>query len=88
MFAARPTYAGLPTMVNYKASFTISVAIPSATAVVRVILMDLGFITHSVHMDQKAVELVSTLSADRRTLSVVGPPSAPSSYSDSYSNKR
>ena len=81
MFAARPTYTGLPAKVDYKGSFTISVVIPSATAVVNVVLMDLGFITHSVHMDQKAVGLVSTLSADRRTLSVVGPPSAPGSYS-------
>ncbi|KAF8606041.1 hypothetical protein BDV93DRAFT_438131 [Ceratobasidium sp. AG-I] len=77
MFVARPTYTGLPAIVNYQGSFTISVVIPSANAVVNVMLMDLGFITHSVHMDQKAVGLVSTLSADRRTLSVVGPPSAP-----------
>jgi hypothetical protein len=64
-------------MVNYGTSFNISVAIPSTTANVKVMLMDLGFITHSVHMDQKTVELVSTLSANRLTLSIVGPPSAP-----------
>lgn len=78
MFASRPTYSGLPAMVNYGATFTISVVIPSATATVKVVLMDLGFITHSVHMDQKAVELVSTLSSNRLSLTVVGPPSAPS----------
>ncbi|CAE6440782.1 unnamed protein product [Rhizoctonia solani] len=77
MSATRPTYTGLPAMVNYGATFTISVSIPSSSTSVKVMLMDLGFITHSVHMDQKAVELVSTLSADRRTLTIVGPPNAP-----------
>ncbi|KAJ1306840.1 hypothetical protein OPQ81_007825 [Rhizoctonia solani] len=77
MSATRPTYTGLPAMVNYGATFTISVSIPTTTATVKVMLMDLGFITHSVHMDQKAVELVSTLSSDRRTLTIVGPPNAP-----------
>jgi len=81
MSATRPTYTGLPAMVNYGATFSIPVSIPSATASVKAMLMDLGFITHSVHMDQKAVELVSTLSADRRTLTIVGPPNAPSKYS-------
>ncbi|ELU43602.1 copper radical oxidase [Rhizoctonia solani AG-1 IA] len=73
----RPTYTGLPAVVNYGATFTLSVSVPSSTATVKVVLMDLGFITHSVHMDQKAVELVSTLSADRKTLTVIGPPNAP-----------
>ncbi|KAF8738930.1 Copper radical oxidase, partial [Rhizoctonia solani] len=77
MFAERPTYTGLPAVVNYGATFTLSVSVPSSTATVKVVLMDLGFITHSVHMDQKAVELVSTLSADRKTLTVIGPPNAP-----------
>lgn len=80
MSAARPTYTGLPARIDYGASFTLSVVIPSTTATVNVMLMDLGFITHSVHMDQKAVGLVSTLSSDRRTLSIVGPPSAPGMY--------
>ncbi|CAE6482201.1 unnamed protein product [Rhizoctonia solani] len=77
MSATRPTYTGLPAMVNYGTTFSISVSIPASSNSVKVILMDLGFITHSVHMDQKAVELVSTLSADRRTLTIVGPPNAP-----------
>ena len=80
MFAERPTYAGLPTIVNYGTTFSLSVSIPSSTASVKVVLMDLGFITHSVHMDQKVVELVSKLSADRRTLIVTGPPNAPGKF--------
>ncbi|QRW03063.1 glyoxal oxidase [Ceratobasidium sp. AG-Ba] len=77
MSAARPTYRDLPAKVNYGTTFSISVTLPSATSVVKVMLMDLGFITHSVHMDQKAVELTGTLSSDRQTLSIAAPPTPP-----------
>jgi Galactose oxidase-like, Early set domain len=36
--------------------------------------MDLGFATHGVHMDQRLVELTASLSSDRTTLTVHGPP--------------
>lgn len=78
MFGSRPTFSGLPAKVDYKKSFALTVNIPSGTAKVKVVLMDLGFITHGVHMDQKLVELVSTLSNSRTTLTVTGPPDAPS----------
>ncbi|KAB5591986.1 fungistatic metabolite [Ceratobasidium theobromae] len=77
MFGSRPTFSGLPAKVDYKKSFALTVNIPSGTAKVKVVLMDLGFITHGVHMDQKLVELVSTLSNSRTTLTVTGPPDAP-----------
>lgn len=35
--------------------------------------MDLGFATHGVHMDQKLVQLQSTLSRNKRTLQVIAP---------------
>lgn len=38
--------------------------------------MDLGFATHAVHMDQRYLKLVSTLSTDKKTLTVTGPPTA------------
>ena len=38
--------------------------------------MDLGFQTHGVHMEQRLVELASTLSADQKTLTVSTPPNA------------
>ncbi|KAJ7212462.1 glyoxal oxidase N-terminus-domain-containing protein [Mycena haematopus] len=41
-----------------------------------VALMDLGFATHGVHMDQRFVKLVSKLSADKKTLTVTGPPTS------------
>ena len=37
--------------------------------------IDLGFATHGVHMDHRSVKLVSSLSSDKRTLTVTGPPS-------------
>ncbi len=39
-------------------------------------LMDLGFATHGVHMDQRLLKLVSSLSDDGKTLTVTGPPTA------------
>jgi hypothetical protein len=42
---------------------------------IAVALMDLGFATHGVHMDQRLVFLNATLSADRKSVSIVAPPS-------------
>ena len=41
-----------------------------------VVLIDLGFHTHAVAMDQRFVKLASTLSSSRNTLTVTGPPDA------------
>lgn len=40
-----------------------------------VALMDLGYVTHAVHASSRLVYLVSSLSADRTTLTITGPPS-------------
>ncbi|KAF9567095.1 copper radical oxidase [Agrocybe pediades] len=76
MAQPRPTYTGLPSTVNYNAKFTLNVQLPSGTTSVSVLIMDLGFATHGVHMDQRVVKLVATLSSDKQTLTVTGPPSA------------
>lgn len=96
MTQARPTYTGLPATVNYNATFTLAVSLPStATSVTGksrvsvfdssqyklellspVSLIDLGFATHAVHMDHRLVQLVSSLSANKKTLTVTGPPSS------------
>jgi hypothetical protein len=47
----------------------ILISIPSVS------LMDLGFITHSVHMNSRLVELECKLSSDGHTLTVSAPPS-------------
>lgn len=39
-----------------------------------VALMDLGFATHGVHLDQRLVFLNSTVSADKTSIQVVSPP--------------
>ncbi|EEB90980.1 hypothetical protein MPER_10739, partial [Moniliophthora perniciosa FA553] len=70
----RPTYTGLPATVNFGSTFTLSVTLPSGVNGASVWAMDLGFATHGVHMDSRAVKLVSTLSSDKRTLTVTGPP--------------
>ncbi|KDR84528.1 hypothetical protein GALMADRAFT_220246 [Galerina marginata CBS 339.88] len=72
----RPTYTGLPATVNYNVKFNLTVQLPTGVSSVTAVIIDLGFATHGVHMDQRLVKLVSTLSADRRTLTVTGPPSA------------
>ncbi|KAF8996332.1 copper radical oxidase [Cyathus striatus] len=76
MSQPRPTYSGLPEQINYNSTFNISVSLPQDTDGVSVVLMDLGFATHAVHMDQRLVKLVSSLSSDKSTLTVTGPPSA------------
>nr|ATV82122.1 copper radical oxidase [Strobilurus tenacellus] len=69
----RPTYTGLPATVKYGLVFNLSLVLPSTATSVNVSLMDLGFATHAVHMDQRLVRLRSTLSADKKTLTVTAP---------------
>jgi len=76
MTKPRPSYTGLPAKVGYGAAFTLRVDLPPGTSGVTVALMDLGFATHGVHMDQRFVKLVSKLSRDGKTLTVTGPPTA------------
>ncbi|KAJ7825707.1 glyoxal oxidase N-terminus-domain-containing protein [Mycena leptocephala] len=76
MNVARPSYTGLPATINYNVTFNLTVTLPANTTNVTVALMDLGFATHGVHMDQRLVQLVSTLSVDKITLTVMAPPTA------------
>ncbi|KAF8578125.1 copper radical oxidase [Ramaria rubella] len=70
----RPTYTELPAIISFGTTFTLKVALPSSAISVTVSLMDLGFATHGVHMDQRLVELTSTLSRDRTSLTIHAPP--------------
>jgi len=74
MNVPRPSYTGLPATINYGTTFNLAVTLPANTVNVTVALMDLGFATHGVHMDQRLVQLVSSLSADKLTLTVTAPP--------------
>ncbi|KAF5372601.1 hypothetical protein D9758_005220 [Tetrapyrgos nigripes] len=72
----RPTYTGLPKTFDYNAKITLDVDLPVGAENVSVVIMDFGFATHGVHMDQRLVGLVSELSDDKTKLTVAGPPSA------------
>ncbi|KAJ7093924.1 glyoxal oxidase N-terminus-domain-containing protein, partial [Mycena belliarum] len=76
MQKTRPTFTGLPAMVAYNAAFSLTITVPTAARNVYAILMDYGFVTHSVHMDQKLVKLVSVRQGTNKLI-VTGPPSAP-----------
>ncbi|KAJ7576482.1 glyoxal oxidase N-terminus-domain-containing protein [Mycena floridula] len=76
MHQPRPSYSGIPRTVDYSTTFKLQVDLPKGTKDVTVTLLDLGFATHGVHMDQRFLQLKSTLSHDKKTLTVTGPPSA------------
>lgn len=58
----------------YGTAYTLTVTLPAGTTAVTCMLMDLGFATHGVHMDQRAVQLTCSLSGT--SLTVTGPPNA------------
>ncbi|KAJ7057175.1 glyoxal oxidase N-terminus-domain-containing protein [Mycena amicta] len=74
MTKPRPTFSGLGANIGYNATFTLGITVPAGAQNVYAILMDFGFVTHSVHMDQKLVKLVSARQGTN--LVVTGPPSA------------
>ncbi|KAJ1307166.1 hypothetical protein OPQ81_001283 [Rhizoctonia solani] len=78
MTKVRPSYTGLPRTWNYGQSITLKVIVPASVSTpnMEVALMDLGFSTHGVHMDMRMVKLRCTLSQDRMSLTITGPPNA------------
>ncbi|KAK7449237.1 hypothetical protein VKT23_013382 [Stygiomarasmius scandens] len=76
----RPTYTGLPATFDYNQTITLDVDLDEGAQNVSVVIMDFGFATHGIHMDQRLVGLVSELSDDRTKLTVTGPP-LPTIYS-------
>ncbi|KAF9269500.1 hypothetical protein L218DRAFT_993537 [Marasmius fiardii PR-910] len=84
----RPTYTGLPATVNFGTKFELSVSLPPGTNNVSgvstlpfdsITVFSCGdrprFSTHGVHMDPRSIKLTSSLSASKKTLTVIGPPS-------------
>ncbi|KAG9121648.1 hypothetical protein FRC07_002318 [Ceratobasidium sp. 392] len=78
MTKLRPTYTGLPTTWSYgqviTLAFTAAASINPPTMLCA--LHDLGFATHGVHMDMRMVKLQCALNANRKSISVTGPPNA------------
>jgi hypothetical protein len=73
MNAARPSYSGLPEMIDFGSNFTLTLDLPSDANDVEVVIMDLGFATHGIHMNQRLVKLASSLSRDKTQVAVTGP---------------
>ncbi|CCO28353.1 hypothetical protein BN14_02348 [Rhizoctonia solani AG-1 IB] len=71
----RPKIISLPERINFMESFKLEITLPGQMNDITVSLMDLGFITHSVHMNSRLVELECKLSSDGHTLTVSAPPS-------------
>ncbi|KAJ7444844.1 copper radical oxidase [Mycena latifolia] len=66
-----------PKKLEFKQTATLTVQLPSGVqnnSVIKVALMDLGFVTHAVHANSRMVYLDATPSADGTTLTVTGPP--------------
>ncbi|KAF7342070.1 putative fungistatic metabolite [Mycena venus] len=74
MTKTRPTFSGVPSHIGYNSQFALNVTVPSGAKDVYAIVMDFGFVTHSVHMDQKLVKLVSVWQGNQ--LTATGPPNA------------
>ncbi|KAF7370204.1 Copper radical oxidase [Mycena sanguinolenta] len=74
MAVERPSYTGLPATFDFKSRITLDVQLPEGTNDVKVALMDFGFSTHGVHMDQRLLYLDAILSSDKTKLLVTGPP--------------
>ncbi|KAG8690448.1 hypothetical protein FRC08_010528 [Ceratobasidium sp. 394] len=75
MMKPRPKFSKLPDQIPFGKSFQLDVTLPKGTKAVKVSLMDLGFATHSVHMNLRLVELECTLAPDGRSLTIHAPPS-------------
>ncbi|QRW24733.1 glyoxal oxidase [Rhizoctonia solani] len=75
MSLPRPRIVKLPDQIAFMGSFTLDITLTEEANNITVSLMDLGFVTHSVHMNSRLVELECKLASDRRTLTVSSPPS-------------
>ncbi|KAK4703032.1 glutathione S-transferase, partial [Phenoliferia sp. Uapishka_3] len=71
-FATRPTFSGIPTNILYGKTFSLKIAVPSSAKVVQAVIMDLGYSTHAVHMNNRHVELVVTRSG-KTAVTITGP---------------
>ncbi|KAJ8514651.1 hypothetical protein ONZ45_g7827 [Pleurotus djamor] len=73
MSSSRPVASGFPSRIDYNEIIAVKIDLPSPPTHLTVALIDLGFATHTVHMDQKFVELRSSLSVDGSYLKITGP---------------
>ncbi|CAL1705107.1 unnamed protein product [Somion occarium] len=77
MNMARPALvegSARPKKIDFFQDFQLQVDLPQNAQDIRVVLMDLGYVTHAVHSNSRLVHLPSSL--DGNTLTVTGPPNA------------
>ncbi|KAF8333942.1 putative copper radical oxidase [Cantharellus anzutake] len=75
--AKRPIYTGVPSKLGYGKSFVLHLPNVEKFRSADVALMDLGFVTHGLHMNARLVYLkCSVVAKDSRVLQVYGPSSA------------
>ncbi|KAA1469197.1 copper radical oxidase [Dentipellis sp. KUC8613] len=76
MAAERPVISNTPPKVDFGESVQLQVKLPASASQggIKVSLMDLGYVTHAVHANTRLVYLVASLSDDKQTLTVTGPP--------------
>lgn len=73
MDLARPSFNSQPASLAYGKSFNIQVKLPKSTKRVQAVLMDLGFVTHAIHMNSRLVEMDNSLGSDGKTLTIQAP---------------
>ncbi|KAI0664680.1 copper radical oxidase [Cubamyces menziesii] len=69
--------SGLPKKLAFGKAAQMKIRLPAASlqsANIKVALMDLGYVTHAVHANSRLVYLKSSLSSDKATLTITGPP--------------
>ena len=58
MFLPRPSFTQPPSNILYDKVFTLATKIPASAKIITAVIIDLGYATHGVHMNQRSVELV------------------------------
>ncbi|KAJ7905801.1 copper radical oxidase [Mycena olivaceomarginata] len=74
MAKERPQIKDATKQLEFAQEEVITVQLPPNAQDVKVVLMDLGYVTHAVHANSRVVYLPGTLSADRTQLTVTAPP--------------
>lgn len=68
----RPNFYGQPSNLLYGRSYSIGINVLASAKVVQAVIMDLGYSTHGVHMNNRLVELEVVRTAKHK-LTIKGP---------------
>ncbi|SCV70697.1 BQ2448_3459 [Microbotryum intermedium] len=73
MTKKRPTILTRPEKIDYNGRYTLTISNPMNCGYPRVVLIDSGYATHGMHMNQRSVELRVTSFPDQSTITFRGP---------------